>query len=272
MSEYSESFHLHATSPEDAIALLRRAKVPGYVFPPENGFVTFVCPHDKALHQAVLAANTGRLLDYSFATDHGCRVDVYDRDAKVASLAVDFDDQSARFERTRFVALGLLGEDDAEVVAAWMRGSSDDEARIGRQAHVIARKLHLPYFAWLSYEYAQTDETPPEGRIEVNREGHARSVEDTERDDIDELLATLPPTRKPVAPLDGASGARDGATAEGVEPKKGARRRGPSKEAALRQAATTKATPKAAPKKLASSRAASKKAAPRKTAAKKSRR
>jgi hypothetical protein len=152
------------------------------------------------------------------------------------------------------VALGLLGEDDAGVVAEWIRGSSDDEARSRRQAHVIARKLRLPYFAWLSYEYAQTDEAPAERRIEVDREGHARTVEGAEEDDIDELLATLPPTRKPptrkpVAPLGKAPGARNRATGEGVEPKK----------AASGGVASKKAAPKkAAPKK----RAASKKAAP----------
>jgi hypothetical protein len=200
MSEFSDSFHLRSTDPQDAIALLRRAKAPGYVFPPADGFVTFVCPRDEDVPKAVLAANVGLLIDYSFAEDHGCWVDVYERDAKVASLSVDFDEQRAHFERSKFIAKGLLDAGAAEDVARWIRGSPDAEARSGREAYVIARKLRLPRFAWLSYRYAQTDETPPEGRIEVDRSGRTRTIEEAEMDDIGELLATLPPTRKPRAP------------------------------------------------------------------------
>lgn len=221
MSEFSDSFHLRATDPQDVIALLRCAKVPGYVFPPANGFVTFVCPRDEDVRQAVLGANVGLLIDYSFAADHGCWVNVYERDTNVASLSVDFDEQRARFERTKFIAKGLLDAGAAEDVAQWIRGSPDAEAPSGGQAHVIARKLRLPHFAWLSYHYAQTDDTPPEGRIEVDRSGRTRTTEEAEMVDIDELLATLPPTRKPRAPPAGKAPTAPKKAA----PKKGVARR-----------------------------------------------
>lgn len=42
MSEFSESYHLQTTNPEDAINLLRKSKRKGYVYPAANGWVTFV--------------------------------------------------------------------------------------------------------------------------------------------------------------------------------------------------------------------------------------
>jgi hypothetical protein len=197
MSEFSHSFHLRATDLQEAIALLRRAKAPGYAFPPGNGFVTFVCPGDHEVHEAVLAANQGLLVEYSFAEDHRCSVDVYDSEKNVASLSVDFENARARFERSKFLALGLLDARTAEDVSRWIRGSPDAESRRGNAAHVIARSLRLPRFAWLSYRYAQSDDDPPDGRIEVDRSGRARTVEMTATEEIDELLATLPPTHKP---------------------------------------------------------------------------
>jgi hypothetical protein len=54
---------------------------------------------------------------------------------------------------------------------------------------------------WLSYSYELANETPAAGRIEVDRGGRVRTFEQASKEEIEELLATLPPTRKqPGAP------------------------------------------------------------------------
>ena len=42
MSEFSESYHLRSERQEDAVELLRRAKLKGYVYQPVSGWVTFL--------------------------------------------------------------------------------------------------------------------------------------------------------------------------------------------------------------------------------------
>lgn len=199
MSEDSASFHLRTSNPAHVVELLRRARVPGFVFPPANGYCTFVCPRDAAARDAVIAANLGLLVDYAYAADHGCTVNVYERDVKVASLKAAFEEPRARFDRDAFIDIGLVDIRAADAIAEWVRGDRGDDAH----EHLVAEKLGLPRFASLSYRDALADEAPSPGRIEVDRDGRSRTAEDAARDEIDELLATLPPTRKaPGAPFD----------------------------------------------------------------------
>ena len=72
MSEFSESYHLRSDRMEDAVELLQRAKLRGYVYQPVNGWVTFLAqdgvfePDEK-----IVAAATKPLLHYVSAEDHG---------------------------------------------------------------------------------------------------------------------------------------------------------------------------------------------------------
>lgn len=201
MSEFSDSFHLRTDDPEDAIELLRRAKVPGFVFPPAFGFVSFVCPRDKRFYQQVLGANLGLLVDYSFAADHGCWVNLYERDVKVGNLSAAFEEERSRFDREAFIDIGLVDPQGAEAIAEWVREAHDPSKRSRETDHLVAKKLRLPQFSWLSYHYALSDETPPEGRIEVDREGQAHTLEDASQAEIEEILEKLPPQRRsPGAP------------------------------------------------------------------------
>lgn len=201
MSEFSDSFHLRTDDPEDAIELLRRAKVPGYVFPPAFGFVSFVCPRDKRFYQQVLGANLGLLVDYSFAADHGCWVNLYERDVKVGNLSAAFEEERSRFDREAFIDIGLVDPQGAEAIAEWVREAHDVSKRSRETDHTVAKKLRLPHFSWLSYHYALSDETPPDGRIEIDRDGQTHTLADASQAEIDELLEALPPQRRsPGAP------------------------------------------------------------------------
>jgi hypothetical protein len=193
VSEFSDSFHLRSDDPADAVALLRAARVAGHVFPAQNGWVSFVCERgtrigSDELAARVFAANTGLLVDYSYAEDHGCWVAVYVGSERVARLKVSFETSSRSFDRDAFIRLGLFAPPAADAIEQWMWG--EGRAR----EYVVAEQLRLPRYQWLAWRYAV--EAPSEDRIEVDAEGRVRTQEDTARDEIEELLRTLPPTRK----------------------------------------------------------------------------
>lgn len=47
MSEFSDSYHLRSNNQQDGVDLLRAAGLRGYVFPPENGWVTVVAEGEE---------------------------------------------------------------------------------------------------------------------------------------------------------------------------------------------------------------------------------
>ncbi len=104
VSELSDSFHLRTNDSADAVALLRAARVPGSVFPAENGWVSFVFERGMRigtndLADRVFAANKGLLVDNAYAADHGCWVSVYRGPERVARLKVSFETPSRSFDR-----------------------------------------------------------------------------------------------------------------------------------------------------------------------------
>jgi hypothetical protein len=201
MSEFSESLFIRSNTIQSAIDLLRAARVAGYAFPSENGWVPVA--YSRGAHagetrnlQSILAANPGELLHYSYAEDHGCWVDLYERDVCVGRLKASFEQQNARFDRGEFVSRRLLTNESADATEAWVASAHRYDARKERDEYIVARALGLPRFAWFSYEYELTTDAPDEARIEIDREGQARDRAVALEAEIDDLLATLPPTRK----------------------------------------------------------------------------
>jgi hypothetical protein len=201
MSEFSESLFVRSNTIQSAIDLLRAAGVAGYAFPSENGWVPFA--YSRGAHvgdtrnlQSILAANPGELLHYSYAEDHGCWVDLYERDVRVGRLKASFEQQNARFDRGEFLSRRLLTDEGADATEAWVASAHHYDARKKRDEYIVARALGLPRFAWFSYEYELTTDAPDEARIEIDREGRARDRAVALQAEIDDLLATLPPTRR----------------------------------------------------------------------------
>lgn len=204
MSEFSEALYLRASSSDEGVALLRAAKVAGYVYPALNGWVPVVYAKGRAMGRddgigPILAANRGELVHYAYAEDHGCWVDVYERDVRVARLKASFEAQNARFDRAEMLARALLSAKDADRIEAWVGGAHRWAERQEHDEHVVAKALGLPRYAWFSREYEITNDTPDAGRIEVDAEGRIRERAESFDAELEELLATLPPTRKPPA-------------------------------------------------------------------------
>jgi hypothetical protein len=200
VSEFSESFHLRRGSQRDAVALLERADARGFVFEAKNGWVAFVCgavagdvnvaerpdlPRSvaewlgrrqatEATQARVIRANTGTLVHYSFAPDHGCRIDRYDGPNLAGRIEVSFDDDSVRFDEAAFVRDGLLDTTAASEVEQWLARAAtyharttalleaqlaapepeqpDLHARYLAERYFLARALGLAEYEWLSFD------------------------------------------------------------------------------------------------------------------------
>lgn len=166
MSEFSSSLHLHDASLDTVVELLRRAKVAGFVFPPEHGWTAFT-----ALDPArVIAANEARLVHYDFSSDHELRVEAFDGRKRLARLKVDFEQLRARFEGPKFVAHGLMTGAGVRLVKQWLETGGP------RGAAVVAKALGLTRFRWLSHAYELENDDPSVGRVEVDTSGAVRAA------------------------------------------------------------------------------------------------
>jgi hypothetical protein len=167
MGELSESGHLRTTNPEHAVALLKRAKLPGYVFPERNGWVTFVYPPGDENRFDLEQANERLLLLYEYTQDLGCWVTLYQAKKPITRLKASFDRPNFAFDRKPFVELELLTPLSAATVESWVRRAHVAPER-NRAPYLVAERLHLPRYQWLSYlaEQSKPASADPQ-RIEV---------------------------------------------------------------------------------------------------------
>lgn len=181
MSEFSDALFLRDQTAERAIELLRSAKVQGYIFSAKNGWLPVAYSQglrtgDTANFEALVDANPGVLIHYSYAEDHGCYVDIYERDVRVGRLKASFEGQNARFDQDEFVGYRLLTPADADTISAWVASAHDYKNRNEEDEYLVARLLHLPRYAWLSYHYELTTNAPDPERLEVDRDGQVLDV------------------------------------------------------------------------------------------------
>lgn len=171
MGEQSESGHLRTTNPEHAVALLERAKLPGYVFPERNGWVTFVYPPGDENRFDLEQANEKLLLLYEYAADLGCWVTLYNGKKPLTRLKASFDRPNFAFDRKPFEQLELLTPLSAATVESWVRRAHVPPER-NRAPYLVAERLHLPRYQWLSFlaEQSKPAAADPQ-RIEVLANG-----------------------------------------------------------------------------------------------------
>jgi hypothetical protein len=170
MSEFSESFHLRADTIADAVGPLRGAKIASFVYPPEKGWASFVCPSDRipdVLKAFAIEANP--LVAFDYAADHGCDVRVYVRGTSVARMRVSFEtSKPAEFDESVFVELGLLTPVWASRVAARLASDRGPGSPVGG---TMASGLGLPRYEWFSYPYEKRRASSEPGRIEILADG-----------------------------------------------------------------------------------------------------
>ncbi len=173
MGEVSESAHLRTENVEHAVALLKRAKVAGYVFPARNGWVSFVHEPGDENRLDLTQANEKLLVFYDYAADHGCWVTVYDGKKPVTRLKAPFDRPNAAFDRRAFESLELLSPAGSAAIEAWIKKAHLFHERL-RAPHLVAERLHLPRYAWFSHLSERTNAAPDAQRIEVLADGKVK--------------------------------------------------------------------------------------------------
>jgi len=172
MSEFSESYHLKFSSPEDAANLLRRSGLKGYAFPPGNGWITFVV-EDGSFEPdpLILDANEDILLHFVSAEDHCWSFAIFDGPTQICAYrcdwgdGVEFDDSSYSSEALLPLIApgGITTLADLEVA---FRLTSFDEILDVQPSQIFARAVGLEHYEWVAFDYVARDyeETPEQQR------------------------------------------------------------------------------------------------------------
>lgn len=92
MSDFSDTYHLRTSRVEDAVALLRRAGIHGFVLP-EDGEWVLIVPSGEVFvaNQKLIEANHGELIHFMYAEDHGWGFELYSGSEEVLSYGCSWD-------------------------------------------------------------------------------------------------------------------------------------------------------------------------------------
>ncbi|MBD1912956.1 MULTISPECIES: hypothetical protein [unclassified Leptolyngbya] len=157
MSEFSESYHLRQASQEDAVQLLQRAGLKGIVFPSSSQWTSFVPGgQDWEALPAIVQANSGILLHYSYGEDHGWTIEVYE-DAEHRMVFQHWWDDFSE-ELGDFAPSCPPNNPDIELLAQWIPQSPESFEVLQKclmtdgqdRAYEFAQLIGLEYFKGLS--------------------------------------------------------------------------------------------------------------------------
>lgn len=172
MSEFSESYHLRSPRREDACDLLRAAGLAGYVYPPTEGWVTFVAADGEfEPDPRIVEAARQPLLHYVCAEDHGWSFSLSDQGRVVCAYRCDWNDDvtfdDARYSRAALKKAVPNAEGEAlDAFEKLLRPTDFEEVMESETAKVFAEAVRLKYYDWLDYDHVARDfrEEPDEFR------------------------------------------------------------------------------------------------------------
>lgn len=145
MSEFSESYHLRSTDIADGISLLRRAGLKGYVFPPQQGWVSIVAEENSfAPDQRIVSENQGSLLHYVSAEDHGWSFALFEHQRLVCGYDCGWDDDTLSVARSGCFARLGHGHLLADQCAALFRKRME----VNRLTPIGAHLFSSPILSW----------------------------------------------------------------------------------------------------------------------------
>jgi hypothetical protein len=163
MSEFSESYHLRSERQEDAVELLRRAKLKGYVYHPTGGWVTFLAEQGVfEPDRRIVDAARHPLLHYVSAEDHGWSFALYDGSKVVSGYRCEWDDDitadDSQYSRAALQKLvptlqsSLLDDFEKQ-----LHPTDFDELFEADPSKVFAQAIGLAHYDWLSYSLLEHD-------------------------------------------------------------------------------------------------------------------
>lgn len=156
MSEVSESYHLKTTNQSQVIALMRRAGLPGIVFPPSGIWTTFLPEAEFGqMPNELIAANKGDLAHYIYAEDVGFELTVHRGRTLASHLAVRFtefvqiDNNGLDIEMLCRIAVEA-GNDSRDVREVLGEPADEWSGRQRALVRQLAAALGLKHCEWLT--------------------------------------------------------------------------------------------------------------------------
>lgn len=174
MSEFSEGYFLKSNNKEEAVQLLKKAGVGGYVYPERDGWVAFVANTAPLFRfsEKLKAVNVGTLVQFINAEDHGWGFEICVCDKWVCSYycgindAVDMDEMESevdleklfqierKVEEERFKE--LLKEYNGKLDVLQKYFDENTKTKDILDSSEFAKDMGLYFSDWISYQYAQS--------------------------------------------------------------------------------------------------------------------
>lgn len=161
MSELSETYHLLTNNQQEAIDLVKRANLPGFVYPQEGPWVALVADGMFLMpNRNLIEANQGTLLHYFAADDHGWGFEIYEgNEAKSRYMCrmegeATIEDEEVNWDYlVDFVKKVVNHPDPLPELKSLLNPEIDLEI-FGFQscADNFAKVMGLSHFQWISYQ------------------------------------------------------------------------------------------------------------------------
>ena len=176
MSEFSESYHLLSSNPNDATVLLEELGLAGYIYPAANGWTTFVVEGGSFVpDNRVVGAARHLLLHFVSAEDHGWTFSLFESGQIVSAYQCEWNDaivfDDSNYSRTviqhRIPAHKSEFLDDFE---KHFHSTDIDEVLNAEPSKIFAQAIGLEHYEWLSFDYISRDlSEAPENHPDIMR-------------------------------------------------------------------------------------------------------
>ncbi len=156
MSDFTMAYHLKTNSKEDAIDLLERSGLRGYVFEETNGWVTFVI--EGGMNDQIVSVNQGILLHFTRTSDFlGWGVIIYEKEEELGGFSIaemaEHRENTLTPELLEKVTDPATAQEILKIVeASTLNEDGDTEAE-----WKCAEKLGLSNIEWISFEQVEGD-------------------------------------------------------------------------------------------------------------------
>lgn len=162
MSEFSDSYHLKTDNMQDGIKLLQKAGKRGFVFAESNGWVTLVAEGESFMpNESLISANTGILLHFINAEDHGWGFTIYNGNRQISGYECFWEeDLTIDDSELDIKVIGKIiecGDEKIKDIKDILYVQDIEEAAEKNVAESFAKLIGLKYHEWVSYNYVSNE-------------------------------------------------------------------------------------------------------------------
>ncbi len=180
MSEFSESYHLRTKDAEDAVKLLKKSGLNGFIFKEENGWVSFVVDGSEFKpNKKVLSENEGIIVHYANAENYGFFISIFNKNKLVSHYELILWDEEIYNDSPKIkdeeldidIMYQLIKQNIAEITIGELTSIlyPDNLENIFDCNYAIrlANLIGLTNYSWTSYHYLANDFSKNKLRREI---------------------------------------------------------------------------------------------------------